>query len=358
VDDICIAYQDKKDLDFVMKRIGDKFEFRDEGELRKTLGIRVGSDNEGNYWISQEDYLTRLAQKYNITPTKRAKTPMITGSKLDEYEEHEKVDQKAYRSIIGAAMYAAVATRPDICYTLSRLASYSQDPRTIHYIAAVRLLQYLVNTKDKRITFKAASKPELKAYVDASWKTCKKTGKSYSGYFISLSNAPVVWKSNKQKVVAMSSGEAEYIALSDICRELVYVTQLLQELKMKIPKPVPVYCDSQAAISIAAKPGFTQKGKNIRIEYHNVRDNYQTKQICINKIPGEDNPADILTKALPGSSNKKHCDFLFPTSYKEKLTIMLQGTRKRKITTKTLPYKLPRLGPTSAKTPCGSPTSI
>mmetsp|Transcript_27821 Transcript_27821/g.65589 ORF Transcript_27821/g.65589 Transcript_27821/m.65589 type:complete len:288 (-) Transcript_27821:1214-2077(-) len=287
-----------------MKRIGDKFEFRDEGEL------------------------TRLAQKYDITPTKRAKTPMITGSKLDEYEEHEKVDQKAYRSIIGAAMYAAVATRPDICYTLSRLASYSQDPRTIHYIAAVRLLQYLVNTKDKRITFKAASKPELKAYVDASWKTCKKTGKSYSGYFISLSNAPVVWKSNKQKVVAMSSGEA-------------------------------VYCDSQAAISIAAKPGFTQKGKNIRIEYHNVRDNYQTKQICINKIPGEDNPADILTKALPGPSNKKHCDFLFPISYREKLTIMLQGTRKRKITTKALPYKLPRLvGPTSAQTPYESPTSI
>mmetsp|Transcript_27065 Transcript_27065/g.43749 ORF Transcript_27065/g.43749 Transcript_27065/m.43749 type:complete len:233 (-) Transcript_27065:2580-3278(-) len=154
---------------------------------------------------------------------------------------------------------------------------------------------------------------------------------------------PVVWKSNKQKVVAMSSGEAEYIALSDICRELVYVTQLLQEFKMKIPKPVPVYCDSQAAISIAAKPGFTQKGKNIRIEYHNVRDNYQTKQICINKIPGEDNPADILTKALPGPSNKKHCDFLFPISYREKLTIMLQGTRKRKITTKTLPHKLPRL---------------
>eukprot|EP00466_Bigelowiella_natans_P000149 jgi/Bigna1/32917/e_gw1.1.46.1 len=92
VDDICIAYQDKRDLDFVMKRIGDKFEFRDEGELKKTLGIRVGSDNEGNYWISQEDYLTRLAQKYDITPTKRAKTPMITGSKLDEYEEHDKVD--------------------------------------------------------------------------------------------------------------------------------------------------------------------------------------------------------------------------------------------------------------------------
>mmetsp|Transcript_20105 Transcript_20105/g.31902 ORF Transcript_20105/g.31902 Transcript_20105/m.31902 type:complete len:171 (+) Transcript_20105:1571-2083(+) len=92
---------------------------------------------------------------------------------------------------------------------------------------------------------------------------------------------PVVWKSNKQKVVAMSSGEA-------------------------------VYCDSQAAISIAAKPG-------------------------------EDNPADILTKALPGPSNKKHCDFLFPISYREKLTIMLQGTRKRKITTKTLPHKLPRL---------------
>mmetsp|Transcript_27072 Transcript_27072/g.43796 ORF Transcript_27072/g.43796 Transcript_27072/m.43796 type:complete len:185 (-) Transcript_27072:2673-3227(-) len=139
---------------------------------------------------------------------------------------------------------------------------------------------------------------------------------------------PVVWKSNKQKVVAMSSGEA-------------------------------VYCDSQAAISIAAKPGFTQKGKNIRIEYHNVRDNYQTKQICINKIPGEDNPADILTKALPGPSNKKHCDFLFPISYREKLTIMLQGTRKRKITTKALPYKLPRLvGPTSAQTPYESPTSI
>jgi len=139
---------------------------------------------------------------------------------------------------------------------------------------------------------------------------------------------PVVWKSNKQKVVAMSSGEAEYIALSDICRELVYVTQLLQEFKMKIPKPVPVYCDSQAAISIAAKPG-------------------------------EDNPADILTKALPGPSNKKHCDFLFPISYREKLTIMLQGTRKRKITTKALPYKLPRLvGPTSAQTPYESPTSI
>ena len=86
-----------------------------------------------------------MAEKYNITPSKRAKTPITAAARLHEFEESPKVCGKTYRSLVGAVLYVSVATRPDISYALSILSSYATDPRMKHYDAAIRLLRYLVN---------------------------------------------------------------------------------------------------------------------------------------------------------------------------------------------------------------------
>lgn len=331
VDDIIIAYKTPQDIQWFLKALGKRFKFKNLGNLRYCLGIEVARTPGGAYFISQQKYIMRISEKYNIIPSKRARTTLSNLLKLYDYEDSHTVDPTAYRSILGAIIYVAVATRPDLSFAVSTLARFSQDPRAIHQQAAERLLQYMVNTCEYSIRYERKQNNNLTSiYVDASFNSDPKDSKSHCGYISMVNDTAVTWKAWKQTIVATSTGEAEYIAASDACREAVYLRQLIGELAFQLAQPTTMYSDSTSAITIATKPGFTQKSKSIRLKYHNTRQCIKDGIIDVKKIPGVKNPADIMTKGSSRAETQRHTDRLFYKPTQEYINILGDVSSKRR----------------------------
>lgn len=122
---------------------------------------------------------------------------------------------------------------------------------------------------------------------------------------------PVLWRSFKQTVLANSTGEAEYMALSTLCKEVIFATQISKEMHFEVKQPVLTFDDSEPAIAIAMGTGLTKRSRSIRISYHNVRDCVGNKLINLKKVSGKLNPADIFTKALCKQANGRYCNMFF-----------------------------------------------
>ena len=135
--------------------------------------------------------------------------------------------------------------------------------------------------------------------------------KSTSGYFLSFCGGPVLWGAHKQKVLAMSIAEAEYMSLSRLGRDIIYAKQLVTEMGFPVESVIPVHEDCKPAINIAENPGFSNRSKSIRLAYHNVRDLVADGVIKLIHISGDSQPADILTKPLSGPQTASCCRILF-----------------------------------------------
>ena len=266
VDDVIIAFSDKLHLKKFLEEIGKKFTFKDLGKLQSVLGVQVIENSDG-YSMHQQAYIDRLGQKFAIKKSKRARTPLRI--EADMNKQAESVDVTTYRSLIGTLSYLSGGSRPDITYAVSALSSYATKPTNIHMEEALRLIRYVVNTKETMIKFSRYA-PLLTGYADASYNSDPNTSRSVTGYVAFMAGAPVAWFSKKQRVTATSTCEAEYIALSALSKEIVHLTNILKEMKMK-HEAIPVYSDSQSALSVALKHGTSQRSKSIRLCYHNVR---------------------------------------------------------------------------------------
>ena len=112
-------------------------------------------------------------------------------------------------------------------------------------------------------------------------------------------------------MVANSTAEAEYIAVSECCREVTFTRELLSELNFSPNFPTKLHVDNRAAIAIATKPGFTQRSKSIRVAYHNTRTSIKRGEVELKSIESAHNPADILTKSVSRAVNKRHLPVFF-----------------------------------------------
>ena len=308
VDDTIIAHEAKCDLEWFLAEIGKHFKFKNEGELKWALGMEVGRTSQGNWWIGQQRYIQKMAQIFAPIRTK-VQTPLQAHLRLDFRDDSPAVDQKSYKSLLGSLLYVAVATRPDIAFACSRLAQFGKNPRKVHHDQALRVLQFLINTSDRVICCDANE--GFVGFADASLETCKRTGRSYTGYVLTLAGAPVLWRAFMQNVCATSTGEAEYMALSALCKEVVFATQLSTELGFEVNSPVVTFDDSEPAIAIAMGTGLTKRSRSFRLSFHNVRDCVSDGTITLRKVSGKTNPADIFTKALSVEAHNRYCKLFY-----------------------------------------------
>ena len=135
-------------------------------------------------------------------------------------------------------------------------------------------------------------------YCDANYAEDSCDRKSTSGYSFMLANGPVTWKSKKQPLVALSTTEAEYYALGVACQEAVWVKQLCQELYLDFGKLIHIYSDNTGAVALSDNLVYHSRSKHIDIRWHYIRELIQQKTIHTMHIPGTENGADFLTKAL------------------------------------------------------------
>jgi hypothetical protein len=166
--------------------------------------------------------------------------------------------------------------------------------------AARHVLRYLNGTKHYSITYGGATPTSMInfiGYADASHGGDWDDGKSTYGYVFMINNGPVTWASHKQSSVAISTTEAEYMALSEASREAIARTYLFNDLNVHYNTPA-ILSDSQGALTISNNPTEHQRAKHIAIRYHHIRNLLQNKQIALGYIPGPQQIADIFTKAL------------------------------------------------------------
>jgi hypothetical protein len=193
-------------------------------------------------------------------------------------------------------MYAATSTRPDIAFAVATLSQFMRNPGTTHWEACKRVMRYLKGTADFALTL-GSSDGGLEAYVDADW-VSQPHRHSMSGYVVLLNGGPVAWSARKQSLIALSTAEAEYIALTTVTREILYLQLLLDELYDIPSVPTPVHCDNQAAISLASNNKFHSRTKHIDLRFHFVRSHIKNGTFDLKYCPTDDNLADAFTKAL------------------------------------------------------------
>ncbi|KMQ82746.1 retrovirus-related pol polyprotein from transposon tnt 1-94, partial [Lasius niger] len=177
--------------------------------------------------------------------------------------EREEMSKIPYRSLIGSLMYLATSTRPDIAYAVSALGQYNSDYGLEHWKAAKRVLRYLQGTKHFKLVFKKTNKP-LVGFADADWGADVDHRRSYTGYVFQMANTAISWMSRKQKSVAMSSTEAEYVALSEAAKEAVHLRAFLSGIIGKQPATT-IYNNNQGAGNMARNPVLHGRAKHIDI---------------------------------------------------------------------------------------------
>lgn len=194
-------------------------------------------------------------------------------------------------------MYLSVATRPDISNTVSRLAQFVNNPRKHHWSAAKRVLRYLAGTANMGLTY-TKNNLSLIGYADSDWGGCTVSRYSYTGYAFILNGAAIVWKSQKQCTVALSSTEAEYVSMCEAAKEAIYLRSLLSELSMNEHANIVINVDNRGVQSLASNHMFHARTKHIDIKCHFIRNAVCDGIIHLNHVSSENMIADVLTKPL------------------------------------------------------------
>ncbi|GKA36630.1 hypothetical protein Tco_0723195 [Tanacetum coccineum] len=195
---------------------------------------------------------------------------MATKPKLDADLSGEPVDQTDYRSKIGSLMYLT-SSRPDIVQAVCYCARYQARPTKKHLKEVKRIFRYLRGTIHMGLWYPKGSGFELTAFSDADHAGCVDTRKSTSGGIQFLGDKLVSWMSKKQDCTAMSSAEAEYVALSASCAQVMWMRTQLQDYGFNYNK-IPLYCDSQSAIAISCNPVQHSRTKHIHTRYHFIKE--------------------------------------------------------------------------------------
>ena len=309
VDDIIVMSQDIQVIEKFKEKLKCEFKIKDLGDMKFCLGIDVDRNRKDKtITMSQLGYINKIAERFGLLKCKPIFTPADMNSKLEQGEVEEDEDNDfPYRELVGSLMYAMVCTRPDIANAVGTISKHCEKPSRVHWIAAKRVLRYLVTTKNMKIKFGSQPRSELVGYADANWASDADTRRSTTGYLFTLNNSVVSWKSQRQHTVATSSTEAEYMALYSAVQEMIWLRRLLKDLKYIQDKPTMIYQDNQGTIALAKNPTFHSRTKHIDIKYHFVRDKIKSSELVIEYKATQEMVADALTKPV---SKVKIYDFI------------------------------------------------
>ncbi|KAI5349763.1 hypothetical protein L3X38_002652 [Prunus dulcis] len=246
-----------------------KYEMSDLGLLHHFLGMGI-TQTEGSISIHQKKYAFTLLDKFGLKDCKSASTPLVAIDKLQREDGSEAAYESLYRKIVGSLLYLT-ATRPDIMFSASLLARFMHSPSKLHYGAAKRVLRYIQGTIDYGIEYVTGKSSFLVGYCDTDWSGSEKDMKT----------------------------EAEYVSAAEATSQAIWLRFVLEDFGEEQTTATTVFCDKTSAIAMSKNPVFHQRSKHIRRKFHFIRDAIQNGEIDLVYCKGEEQIADIFTKALP-----------------------------------------------------------
>ena len=273
----------------------NEFEMSMMGELNFFLGLQVRQMKEGIF-VSQSKFSKELLKKYDMSDAKEISTPMATATKLDKDEQGKAVNETMYRGMIGSLLYLT-ASRPDIMFAVCLCARFQACPKESHLKAVKRILRYVKGTIDFGLWYPKSSHFDLIGYSDADFAGCTLDRNSTSGTCHFLGPCLTSWSSKKQNSVALSTAEAEYVAVGNCVAQVLWMKQTLEDFGV-LCDHIPVLCDNTSAINIAKNPIQHSRTKHIEIRHHFIRDHVSKGNIALDFVGTNDQLADIFTKPL------------------------------------------------------------
>ncbi|ETP08782.1 hypothetical protein F441_15296 [Phytophthora nicotianae CJ01A1] len=279
VDDMIIAARTREETQDVKTALKNAFKMKELGEAKFILGMEINHDySSKTLMIKQTRYIDDVVERFKQKDAKVVVNPCESGLKLTSAQsptaqaERMEMQRKLYRALIGCLLYITTCTRPDVAYIVTQLSRFLENPGQQHWKAAIRVLRYLKGTRELGIVYSGTSSGvKLTAYTDADWGSNPDDRRSVSGTMVTISGAPVIFKSKYQRTVALSSAEAEYMALG--------------------------LCTQEGAIALAINAGYNARTNPVDIKHHFIRENVARGIIQIKYVANEDELADMLTKA-------------------------------------------------------------
>ncbi|CAJ1954060.1 unnamed protein product [Cylindrotheca closterium] len=243
VDDACLLSPDKNLINREIKSLQEQYNLTDNGELQDYLGTRFTKLPDGSILLEQPQMINRILEMVglDVSDSSRVKThdcPALSTNILDKDPDGTPHGYDwNYRSVVGSLSYVQAMIRPDITMAIQQCARFCNDPKESHAMAVKRICRYLYKTRHMGLHFKPDKTKGLECFVDADWagswqdQTSTDPLSSQSGTGYIYAGCPIVWASKLQTLVALSTTEAEYIALSSSLREVIALMNLINELK-------------------------------------------------------------------------------------------------------------------------------
>jgi hypothetical protein len=234
VDDILSSYSivDEREWQRDKMLLKNKYEMTELGDVQHILGMKV-TRTSNSISITQQTYIDDKLELFGFTNAKPMSTPEVI-SKLSISGESSTPftaeDVNTYRMIVGSLIYASISTRPDITHAVNMVSRRMSNPSHDSTMMAKRILRYLSGTRTLGLHYNnnnqhQGGEIELIGYCDADWGGNLTDRKSTTGYCTMMNGNLVSWQSKKQATVALSSAEAQYMAISDVAKEIIIVDE-------------------------------------------------------------------------------------------------------------------------------------
>jgi len=269
VDDLIVTGSEKQEIEMFKKQMTDKFEMSDLGLLSYYLGIEVDQQKDFST-LKQSGYAKKVLERFGMHDCNPSKVPMDLGTKLYDDKSGQRVDATKYRRIIGCLRYL-VHTRPDLAYLVGVASRYMEKPTTLHMLVVKKIVRYLRGTVDLGLVYTLGEKQEeIVGYSDSDNGGDLGGRRSTAGMAFYLNESLITWGSQKQKTVALSSCEAEFMAATAAAQQALWLRNLYSKLTATKPFVVPLYVDNISAIELMKHPVFHGRSKHIDIKYRGL----------------------------------------------------------------------------------------
>ena len=324
VDDILLASQTEAVLSEFLLKLSDHFEFSESPQATGTfLGVKITQDlTKGIVELNQTHFIHQIVERFEI-PQKSVRSVLphdyVSSYHLEDDLVSSEKQIRLYQALLGSLLYLTAATRPDICFAVSLLSRFAKQPRVSDVKAVIHLTQYVYNTRQQSLTFSQSGTFYDQQYYhniliaasDSTWGTDPITRRSQGGIVISFNGGPVNFSSKLQKVVSLSSTEAELYSCSNCAKALRTLRSILLELGFVQRDPTIILVDNAAVIHLLKDRRAFSKLKHIAIRHRFTLQMVDENEIIAVKISTTYNPADILTKVCPVSKIRQLAPFLF-----------------------------------------------
>ena len=315
VDDVLVTGSSERAIESFFET-AKEMDIKDLGEVSKFLGMRFKWIESG-YEVDQEQTIEELLVKYGMENANPTRLPIQ--ATYDEIEEgkllpsepngEQPVSVKVYQSIVGSLLWIARCTRPDILFAVQVATRKSHAPTEGDLRIAKQILRYLRGTSSLKMHLNGfkncGQQVTISGYSDADWGDNKSTRRSISGGIVLMNGSPTSWICKKQPCISLSTQEAEYIAGTEVVKEILGTTQLLQELKIPVKWPTILWMDNTQAIQQIEQETTSLKLKHVDMRYKFLCDKAKNEQVKPKYVKSVDQVADIFTKPVTQVTNLK-----------------------------------------------------